>query len=192
MGEAKWQLAQCWNERRVNLIDKHRWCLNLTTFRSYLTTCCSLLRLASVFPRESLSLSLSVCRTYSLSPFLLLSLSVFLSSSFLVAARIEQPYSCLPDPRCKIATTGRMKFRLLDEGEAANAASEAGKRVEGKLETRAERNGNRTDFRSPVVSRFTVTRAYVIFPLRRERIFRERHLHIPKHRMHTALSGLSP
>jgi hypothetical protein len=93
-------------------------------------------------------------------------LSLFLSSSFLIAARIEQPYSCLPDPRCRIATTGRMKFRLPDEGEAANAVSKAGKRVEGKLETRAERNGNRTDFRNTVVSRFTVTRAYVIFPLR--------------------------
>lgn len=70
MWEAKRQPVQCWNERRVNLIDKHRWCLNLTTFRSYLTTCCSPLRpaLTLVSPRESLSLPLLYTHAVTYSP----------------------------------------------------------------------------------------------------------------------------
>lgn len=95
MGEAKWQAAQCWNERRVNLIDKHRWCLNLTTFRSYLTTCCSLLRLAlaPVFPRESLSpLSFSLSLFCSPHP-----LSVPLNSPFLLSPS-NSPHLSAPCP----------------------------------------------------------------------------------------------
>lgn len=108
MGEAKWQPAQCWNERRVNLIDKHRWRLNLTTLRSYLTICCSLLR--------SPSSSASTCLALTLSPPLLLSLFL---PFFLPRDRIETMHSCLQDPRCKIAATGRMKFRMLNDGARA-------------------------------------------------------------------------
>lgn len=182
MGETKWQAAQCWNERRVNLIDKHRWCLNLTTLRSYLTTCCSLLALAPVLPRESLSLS----PFGSVPP----SRFVFLSS-FLVAARIEQPYSRLPDLRCKIATAGRMKFRLLDKGERGERGGRTGRGKIGNA-SRAERESNR--FREARSSRGSPSPGvYVIFPLRRERIFRARAASASQNiACTTALSGLSP
>lgn len=130
---------------------------------------------------------------HSLSPFL----SLFLSFFFRRTKRIEIPLrSCLQDLRCKIATTGRMKFRLLDErrtNERRERRTERGERAERKIgnASRAERESNR--FQELVVSRFTAMREWyesVIFPTRTP-LFRETPLYFGISQSRTPLSGLS-
>lgn len=134
MGKAKWQPAQCWNERRVNLIDKHRWRLNLTTLRSYLTTCCSLLRSPPsssclAFGLCSLSFSLLLSLYFSLLlPLFFLHLSADRNGTFLFAGSALQNCNHWPN---EVSLARRTK-RANERTNAANRANETNRREGGR------------------------------------------------------------
>lgn len=126
---------------------------------------------------------------------IILSLSPFPFSFFCRMKRIEIPlHSCLQDLRCKIATTGRMKFRLLDERRERTYERRTERRAGRKIgnASRAERESNR--FQELVVSRFTGMRERyesAIFPTWAP-LSRTPPLYSGISQSRTPLSGLSP